>query len=71
MFFETVQQWQDKEKYLNKISLFTSSGHLEQTNNSSHQLQKYPLISCQSAMKENPRKSPRDPPNSATKEVNG
>ena len=34
-------------------------------------LKKYSLISCHIARKENPRKSPREPPNSATKEVKG
>ena len=36
-----------------------------------HHLKKHPLISCQIVMKENPRKRPREPPNSATKEVKG
>ena len=36
-----------------------------------HNLQKYPLNCCQIEKKENPRKSPRDPPNSATRDVKG
>ena len=34
-------------------------------------LQQHPLTSCHIVMKENPKKSPRAPPNSAIKEVNG
>ena len=34
-------------------------------------LQQHPLTSCQIAKNEKPRKRPRDPPNSATREVKG
>ena len=55
-----------------KINFFSSKFLLSTASTTdSDYLQQPPLTSCHIVMKENPKKSPRAPPNSAIKEVNG